>query len=128
MSQTQWEKIVSDIAIETARELRRLADPRPEGDRVKAAIGRAARHAKLSYWRAYDLWYGRGSVKAAEFRAIQQARTTRHQEARNDLLALAADFTALAERASRIDPELARPWADAMREVAGRARRLAHGE
>ena len=129
MSQKSWEKIVTAVALEAAQGLRRLATPNPENDRIKTAIGRAARRAGLSYWRAYDLWYGKARrVDATELIAIRAAQRSKSKEAQNDLLALAADFTALAERASRADPEMAGPWSDAMREIASRARALADGD
>lgn len=129
MSQKSWESIVSAITSEAAEGLRRLASPRPENDRVKTAIARAARRAGLSYWRAFDLWYGKARrIDAAELRAIRDAELSKAKESKNDLIALAEDFTALAQRASRLDPEMAGTWAHAMRRIASRARSLANGE
>jgi hypothetical protein len=129
MSQMSWERCVSATYSEALSGLRRLAEPRPAGDRVKSAIARAARRAGLTYWRAYDIWYGKARrIDADELSAIVAAGTAKKREARDDLLNLAEDFSILAERVSRVDPEMAGPFADAMRDVAGRARRLALGE
>lgn len=124
-----WERRVSTATIEAQGKLRLLAEPAPAGDRVKRAIARAAWHAGLTYWRAYDIWYGKARrIDADELSAILAAGTAKKREARDDLLNLAEDFSILAERVSRVDPEMAGPFADAMRDVAGRARRLALGE
>ena len=42
-----------------AAALRELSEPWSRGDRVKAAIQRAARRADLAYWRAFNIWYGK---------------------------------------------------------------------
>lgn len=57
--------------------LRRLAEPLQFGDRTKYAIDRAAKRAGLSYWRAFDIWYGK-------------ARRIEEHEAQNIETALAA--------------------------------------
>jgi hypothetical protein len=120
---------VSDIALETAQALRQLAEPSPVGDRIKCAIGRAARRAGLSYWRTYDLWYGKARrVDAIEVAKIKAARVGRSQGDAREYFEWARTLDALAERASRVDEEFARPYADAMRDLARNARRLADGD
>lgn len=127
MSQKQG-SIVSAVALEASRRLRALAEPRPVGDKVKGAIGRAARAAGLSYWRAFDLWYGKARrIDASELQSIRAAEAARARGAQRELYDFARDFEALAERAARIDPDMAGPFADAMRDIAGKARHLAHG-
>jgi hypothetical protein len=54
--------------------LKELAEPWAVGDRIKAAIERAARRAGLSYWRAFDIWYGKA-------RRIEEAERARIAEA-----------------------------------------------
>lgn len=67
--------------------LKELADPRPVGDLVKAAIGRAARITGLSYTRAFDVWYGKARrIDAHEAARIEQAvQSKREEEARNEI-------------------------------------------
>jgi len=67
--------------------LKELAEPRPVGDLVKAAIGRAARITGLSYTRAFDVWYGKARrIDAHEANRIEQAlQNKREEEARNEL-------------------------------------------
>src|SRR5208283_5661135 len=64
-----------------ARELlRRLALPAKPGESVKAAIGRAARYAGLSYARAEKIWYAKDRVvRAEEMDALRTAARTRGQ-------------------------------------------------
>lgn len=126
---SQKESVVTALALDVSRRLRALAEPRPVGDRVKVAISRAARAAGLPYWRAYDVWYGKARrIHADEIQAIRAAELARSKGASRELYALARDFEALAERASRVDPEMVGPWADAMRDIASRARSVADGE
>lgn len=67
--------------------LKELAEPRPVGDLVKAAIGRAARITGLTYTRAFDVWYGKARrIDADEARRIEQAlQNKREEEARNEI-------------------------------------------
>jgi hypothetical protein len=54
--------------------LKELALPKPEDDRVKRAIDRAARAAGIDYWRAFDLWYCKARrVDAQEALKIREA-------------------------------------------------------
>lgn len=112
MTHFRWEKNVSDIAFETARELRRLAEPKPEGDRVKAAIQRAARRVKFTYWRTYDLWYGRGVVKKHEALAIEEALAAKQPKAATNDISLesfALRIAALEAKLAAIDADFYRP-------------------
>ncbi len=67
--------------------LKELAEPRPVGDLVKAAIGRAARITGLTYTRAFDVWYGKARrIDADEAQRIEQAlQHKREEEARNEI-------------------------------------------
>src|SRR5262245_6537649 len=75
--------VVSDLA----DALKELSQPWEMGDRMKAAIGRAAKRAGLSYSRCFEIWYGRARrIEPAEVDAIQQAvREKRREAARNEL-------------------------------------------
>jgi hypothetical protein len=67
--------------------LQELAEPSTRGDRVKAAIARAARLSGLSYWRTFDLWYRKARrVEDFEIDAINDAlKRKRAEETRNEL-------------------------------------------
>jgi len=51
---------------EMQRIVRAAAEPRPCGDSVKSAIGRAARALRLNYRRAYTFWHGYQATVLAE--------------------------------------------------------------
>jgi hypothetical protein len=54
--------------------LKQLAEPLQFGDRTKYAIDRAARRAGLSYWRAFDIWYGKARrIETHEAESIETA-------------------------------------------------------
>lgn len=67
--------------------LKELAEPRPVGDSVKAAIVRAARVAGLPYPRSFNIWYGRARrIDDFEARKIEAAlQSKREEEARNEI-------------------------------------------
>lgn len=73
--------------ISAGNALKELAEPSTRGDRVKAAIARAARLSGLSYWRTSDLWYRKARrVEDFEIDAINEALARkRAEEARNEL-------------------------------------------
>ncbi|SEP21692.1 hypothetical protein SAMN04487843_108229 [Methylobacterium sp. ap11] len=128
MSQKSWEQRVTAFLLEAAEGLREIAQP-SGNDSIKVQIGRAARRAGLSYWRAFDLWYRKARcVHAAEIEAIRAARAARTRERSDEYASLAADFEALAERMSRLSAGSAGADAAAFRAVARRTRRLADGE
>ncbi len=105
MSQKSWEQRVTAFLLEAAEGLREIAQP-SGNDSIKVQIGRAARRAGLSYWRAFDLWYRKArSVQAAEIEAIRTARAARTRERSHELACLAADVEALAERVSRLSAD-----------------------
>lgn len=57
-----------------AASLRQLAEPLHFGDRTKYAIDRAAKRAGLSYWRAFDIWYGKARrIEVHEVQGINAA-------------------------------------------------------
>jgi hypothetical protein len=72
---------------DAAAALRELSEPWSRGDRVKAAIDRAARRAGLSYWRAFDIWYGKARrIEDVERTRIAEALEHKRKEAtRNEL-------------------------------------------
>jgi hypothetical protein len=53
---------------------RELSEPWASGERVKSAINRAARLARLTYWRTYELWYRKARrVEVYDIEQIQEA-------------------------------------------------------
>jgi hypothetical protein len=102
---------VSAVA-EAAFRLRRIAEPRPVGDRVKAAIDRAARRVGLPVSRVENLWYGEArAVRAEEMDAIRRAdvaREAKEQTARDQAAALGVLFAGVAERLRQVDPNFHR--------------------
>jgi hypothetical protein len=99
-----------------ATSLQELADPRPRGDKIKTAIQRAARRAGLSYWRAFDLWYGKARrIEQYECDAIADAvAAKRDQEARNELHDLRLRLARLETLLVQTDPDFHRPVLDAL--------------
>jgi hypothetical protein len=76
---------MTDVDVRAA--VRELAEPWSRGDRVKVAIDRAARRAGLSYWRAFDIWYGKARrIEPSERARIAEALEHKRKEAtRNEL-------------------------------------------
>lgn len=75
------------VGRQVSEALRELSQPTNSGDRVKAAIARSARAANLSYWRAFDIWYGKARrIDAHEAHQITEAlRVKREKAAQNEL-------------------------------------------
>lgn len=95
---------MSALAAEASKGLRSLALPVQIGDRAKTQIARAARAAGFSYWRAYDLWYGRARrLDAHELDAIRVAQLKRSQDetdARQEIAALRCRLAELERKIS----------------------------
>lgn len=83
------------------------------GDKAKRQVERAARATGLTYWQAFDLWYGKASAKAAELfvhritnttaqaaQRLADARAQEDNDARSELAILKAR---IAEIEARID-------------------------
>lgn len=103
---------------EVATALRELAEPWAGGERIKTAIDRAARRAGLSYWRAFDIWYGKAKlVRDFEITAIHDAvARKRKEEARNELANLRLRLERLESLLVQTDPDFHRPQAAVVRE------------
>lgn len=70
------------LGSEFSEALQELSKPSPEGDRIKRAIDRAARAAGLSYWRAFDIWYGKARrIDAHEAATINEAVRIKREKA-----------------------------------------------
>ena len=109
---------------EAAFRLRRIAEPRPVGDRVKEAITRAAKRAGLPASRVENLWYGEArSIRAEEMDAIRRAdaaREAKEQSARDQAVALGALFAGVADRLRTQDEDFHRADIAALVEAARR--------
>lgn len=81
------------------------------GDRTKRRVERAARATGLTYWQAFDLWYGKASAKAAELfvhrvtnnaavaaQRLADARAQEDNDARSELAALRARIAEIEAR------------------------------
>jgi len=104
-----------------AAALRELAEPWSRGDRVKVAIERAARRAGLTYWRAFDIWYGKARrIEAFETDAIQDALAKRRKEVtRNEVHDLRTRLARLEALLVQTDEEFHRPVLDRLRSADG---------
>jgi BMFP domain-containing protein YqiC len=107
--------------------LKEIAGP-PQAS-VKRAIETAAKRAGLTYWRAFDLWYGKArKVQPGEIDAVQQALEAKRRLAvRNELHELRIRIETLEARLAQGDPEFFRPHIDAMRRTRGAAGDMAAG-
>ena len=103
---------------DAAAALRELSEPWSRGDRVKTAIDRAARRAGLSYWRAFDIWYGKARrIDQSEREAVATAlEQKRRESARNELQELRIRLTRLEALLVTTDPDFHRPTIDLARD------------
>jgi hypothetical protein len=99
--------------------LRALSEPWERGDKIKAAIARSARAAGLSYWRAFDIWYGKARRidvdEAARIQAALQRQSEEH--ARNELHDLRTRLLRLESLLVSTDPDFHRPAIDQNRDA-----------
>lgn len=105
-----------------SRMLRELSEPRQSGEFVKVAIDRAARLSGLSYWRAFDIWYGKArKVEAYEIEQIATAIEAKNErEGRNELRELKARLTRLESLLATGDSNFHSPTIDHARELVRR--------
>lgn len=124
-------EVVSMSAVaEASALLRQIAEPRPVGDSVKAAITRAARRVSAhvpKHWnrwhvgRAEDIWHQQArGVWAEELDAIRAAADARAaQEARNEFREITNRIARLEAAMGVSDPEFGGPHLDALRSSVG---------
>ena len=109
-------------------ELKELSEPWPTGSKIKQAIDRAAKAAGLSYWRTFDLWYGKARrVEDYEREAVAAALDKKRREAaRNEFHELKTRLAILESRLNQVDPDFHRETIDQvgqqMRRLGGLAR------
>ena len=97
--------------------LRELSEPWGSGERVKTAIDRAARLARLTYWRTWDIWYRKARrVETYEIEQIKEAlRIKNEKAARNELHDLKTRLAILEARLNSGDAEFYRADIDGLR-------------
>ncbi len=97
--------------------LKSLAGESDRGEKVKTAIERAAKLAGLSYWRAFDIWYGKArKIEINEQEAIVKALDKKRREAaRNELHDLKLRIAAMESRLNQADSEFYFTTIDALR-------------
>lgn len=107
--------------------VRQIAEPRPVGDSVKAAMGRA--HRALRGWtfnRVRDVWHAdhRIKISADEMAQLRAAVHAAKEESRDPEIAeLRARIAYTEERLQRIDPSFFAPTLKAIRATAPRDRK-----
>jgi hypothetical protein len=110
-------EFVSPVA-EAADLLRRVAEPRPVGDSVKAAINRAAFRVSLPPGRVQDLWYSEARmVRSNEMDAIRSAAARRAREEAKNRDAAFASLRSLRDTYAATDPEFYREQILAIEQV-----------
>jgi len=126
----QEEPTPMSSCLEAAALLRTIAEPRPIGDTVKAAINRAAKRVSahlrqpMRPGRAEDIWRGEARViRAEEIDAIRRAAEARtNREARHEITQLDARIARL-EALLVQDAEFHRTEVDAVGTMARSAHR-----
>lgn len=121
-----WERDVNtpnSLGSIAARMLRELSEPWPSGERVKSAVGRAAKLAGLSYWRAFDLWYAKArKVEAYEIEQIADAIQAKNErDGRNELRELKARLLRVESLLASGDSHFHSPTIDRARELLRRS-------
>lgn len=99
-------------------DLKALADPRSADEAIKDAIARAAHAAKLKYWRAFDIWYGKARyIRDFEKEAIVSALIEKKRlETRNEVHDLRRRLEILESRLARVDEDFHREEIGALRQ------------
>jgi hypothetical protein len=117
-SQSSWEAAMPNVA-EATTMLRELAKPMSYGEPIKLVIERTSRLARISYWRTYDLWYGKARrVEDYEYQQIKTAlRIKQESAARNELHDLKLRLARLEALLATKDADFHRLDIDFAREV-----------
>jgi hypothetical protein len=116
---------------EAAVMLRELSLPWSSGERMKSVLDRTSRLARLTYWRTYDIWYGKARrIEPHEIEQIAEAlRIKTEKAARNELHELKLRLTRLEASLSAGDADFYRPSidhaGDMVRQLGGKNRPLA---
>ena len=111
--------------------LRELSYPWSSGERIKSVLDRTSRLARLTYWRTYDIWYGKARrIEPHEIAQIAEAlRIKNEKAARNELHDLKLRLARLEASLSQGNSDFHSPPTDHAREmvrhVGGKGRAVA---
>jgi hypothetical protein len=99
--------------------LRELSQPWGAGERVKSVLDRTSRLANLTYWRTYDLWYGKARrIEPHEIEQIAEAlRVKNEKAARNEFHELKVRLARLEASLSTRDADFYSPSTDYARDM-----------
>jgi hypothetical protein len=99
--------------------LRELSQPWASGERIKSVLDRTSRLASLTYWRTYDIWYGKARrIEPHEIEQIAEALRIKHERAaRNEFHELKVRLARLEASLSSRDPDFHSPDIDHLRAV-----------
>ena len=105
------------VEVEASSHMRTLALPAVPGERVAAAIARAARRAGLSFSRARAIWYGEArALLATEMDQLRAAAARfaegQAQHARREIAELGTELDQLERRIAETRAKIARAMAD----------------
>ncbi len=117
--------------VEASSLVRRVAEPCPAGDSVKAAMLRSARKLRWNYTRVRAFWYADDRVKVTGDELNQLRAAAKQTGASDDLLArLECVEQMLRDLASRMpqDADFYGSHADTLRGVASRVGRADHSD
>jgi len=97
--------------------LRELSLPWAAGERIKSVLDRTSRLARLTYWRTFDIWYGKARrIEPHEIEQIAEAlRIKNEKAARNELHELKLRLATLEARLLSGDTDFHSPYLDGVR-------------
>lgn len=107
--------------------LRELSEPWSDGEKVKTAIDRSAKLSGLTYWRAFDIWYGKAR-QVADFEIEQIAAAIEQKnekDARNELRDLKARIARMESLLAQGDANFYSPSISHAREMVRQLRDMA---
>jgi hypothetical protein len=97
--------------------LRELSLPWAAGERMKTVLDRTSRLARLTYWRTFDIWYGKARrIELHEIEQIAEAlRIKREKAAHNELHEAKILLARVEARLNAIDADFHSPHIDGLR-------------
>jgi hypothetical protein len=118
MSLPKNEDPPNSLGSEAEQMLQALAEPGVEGESKKQKIERVARLLGFTYWRAFDVWYGKARrIEDHEYAALNEALDKKKsRDIRNELHDLRLRLARLESVLTTQDPEFHRPTLDALGE------------
>lgn len=101
---------------DASRMIQALAEPRIDGESKKQALERVARHLGFSYWRAFDIWYGKARrIEDHEYTALAEATHKKNsKDIRHELQDLRIRIARLESTLNSGDAEFHSPTLDAL--------------